>query len=124
LRRDDARAGLDVMVLEKAGQVGAVWRRHYDRLHLHTDRKPFRPARDADAAGLSGLSVAAQMVSYLESYAARFQIKPVFNTKVARCGVMARDGLQTRHLMRFGAGRGGGDGHCGRALPSVLAGIG
>src|SRR5215208_6205179 len=31
-------AGLDVMVLEKAGQVGAVWRRHYDRLHLHTDR--------------------------------------------------------------------------------------
>ena len=31
-------SGLDVMVLEKAGQVGAVWRRHYDRLHLHTDR--------------------------------------------------------------------------------------
>src|SRR5258707_12393358 len=30
-------AGLDVMVLEKAGQVGAVWRRHYDRLYLHTD---------------------------------------------------------------------------------------
>jgi cation diffusion facilitator CzcD-associated flavoprotein CzcO len=26
----------------------------------------------------------AQMVSYLESYAARFQIKPVFNTKVSR----------------------------------------
>jgi hypothetical protein len=26
----------------------------------------------------------AQMVSYLESYAARFQVKPVFNSKVSR----------------------------------------
>jgi cation diffusion facilitator CzcD-associated flavoprotein CzcO len=32
-------AGLDAIVLEKAGNVGAVWRRHYDRLHLHTDRR-------------------------------------------------------------------------------------
>ena len=31
-------AGLNVRVLEKADGVGAVWRRHYDRLHLHTDR--------------------------------------------------------------------------------------
>jgi len=76
-------AGLDVMVLEKAGQVGAVWRRHYDRLHLHTDR---------NHSGLPGMPMPpdypaypsrAQMVAYLESYAARFQVKPVFNTKVA-----------------------------------------
>ena len=32
-------AGLNVTVLEKADCVGAVWRRHYDRLHLHTDRR-------------------------------------------------------------------------------------
>jgi cation diffusion facilitator CzcD-associated flavoprotein CzcO len=31
-------AGLDVTVCEKADNVGSVWRRHYDRLHLHTDR--------------------------------------------------------------------------------------
>jgi cation diffusion facilitator CzcD-associated flavoprotein CzcO len=31
-------AGLKVAVLEKAGNVDAVWRRHYDCLHLHTDR--------------------------------------------------------------------------------------
>lgn len=77
-------AGLNVMVLEKAGQVGAVWRRHYDGLHLHTDR---------DHSGLPGMPMPpdypvypsrAQMVAYLESYAARFQIKPVFNTKVSR----------------------------------------
>ncbi len=78
------RAGLDVMVLEKAGQVGAVWRRHYDRLHLHTDR---------NHSGLPGMPMPSnypaypsrdQVVSYLEGYAARFQIRPVFNTKVSR----------------------------------------
>src|ERR1700676_4765030 len=30
--------GLSATVLEKADAVGSVWRRHYDRLHLHTDR--------------------------------------------------------------------------------------
>ena len=84
-------AGLDVMVLERAGQVGAVWRRHYDRLHLHTDR---------NHSGLPGMPMPsdypaypsrAQMVSYLENYAARFQIKPVFGTKVAR---LRRDGVR------------------------------
>src|SRR4029077_127125 len=31
-------AGLSVTVLERADEVGSAWRRHYDRLHLHTDR--------------------------------------------------------------------------------------
>lgn len=30
--------GLNAKVLEKENTVGSVWRRHYDRLHLHTDR--------------------------------------------------------------------------------------
>jgi cation diffusion facilitator CzcD-associated flavoprotein CzcO len=77
-------AGLGVTVLEKADAVGAVWRRHYDRLHLHTDR---------NRSGLPGMAMPMayptypsrqQMVEYLESYAARFDIKPVFNTTVSR----------------------------------------
>lgn len=32
------RAGVDVVVLDKAAQVGASWSTHYDRLHLHTPR--------------------------------------------------------------------------------------
>jgi cation diffusion facilitator CzcD-associated flavoprotein CzcO len=76
-------AGHNVIVLERADCVGSVWRRHYDRLHLHTDRKrsalpgmampqtyPTYPSRD-------------QMVEYLECYAARFEIRPVFNTGVS-----------------------------------------
>ena len=78
------RAGLRVGVLEKADSVGSVWRRHYDRLHLHSDRKH---------SGLPGMTMPRtyplypsrqQVVDYLDNYAARFDIKPVFNTTVRR----------------------------------------
>jgi cation diffusion facilitator CzcD-associated flavoprotein CzcO len=86
-------AGLGAGVFEKADHVGAVWRRHYDRLHLHTDRKH---------SGLPGMAMPqayplypsrAQMVAYLESYAARFEIQPVFNTTVS---CIRRDGARWR----------------------------
>jgi putative flavoprotein involved in K+ transport len=32
------QAGAEVVVLDKAGAIGASWRWHYDRLHLHTVR--------------------------------------------------------------------------------------
>src|SRR3981081_3913349 len=93
-------AGLNVTVLEKADNVGSVWRRHYDRLHLHTDRKhsglpglvmprtfPLYPARE-------------QVVEYLESYAAHFDIRPVFNTTVSH---LRRDGTQWRADIAHGS---------------------
>jgi cation diffusion facilitator CzcD-associated flavoprotein CzcO len=84
-------AGLNVTVLEKADNVGSVWRRHYDRLHLHSDR---------NHSGLSGMAMPKsyppypsreQVVAYLEGYAARFDIKPVFGTEVS---CLRRDGAQ------------------------------
>ena len=30
--------GIEAVVLEKSDNVAASWRRHYDRLHLHTVR--------------------------------------------------------------------------------------
>jgi cation diffusion facilitator CzcD-associated flavoprotein CzcO len=89
-------AGLDVILLEKADSVGSVWRRHYDRLHLHTDRKhsglpgmvmprtyPLYPSRE-------------QLVEYLESYATKFEIRPVFNTTVSCIRRDAHNGAWTR----------------------------
>jgi cation diffusion facilitator CzcD-associated flavoprotein CzcO len=76
--------GLKVLVLEKADTVGAVWRRHYDRLRLHTGR---------NHSGLPGMAMPlayptypsrAEVVAYLEDYAARFDIRPVFGAAVAR----------------------------------------
>jgi cation diffusion facilitator CzcD-associated flavoprotein CzcO len=85
--------GLSAAILERSDAVGAVWRRHYDRLHLHTDR-----AR----SGLPGLPMPkaygrypsrAQVVEYLEAYAAKFALKPVFNAPVR---AVRRDGRAWR----------------------------
>lgn len=60
--------GVPVVVLEKSGAVGASWRSHYDRLHLHTTRR---------LSGLPGLALPRQfgrwvsrddVVHYLEQY--------------------------------------------------------
>ncbi len=75
--------GLMSVILEKSDAVGAVWRRHYDRLHLHTDR---------GHSGLPGLPMPpsygrypsrARVIEYLESYATKFRLKPRFNARVA-----------------------------------------
>ena len=95
-------AGLDVAVLEKADTVGSAWRRHYDRLHLHTDRKPFRSARHGDAGTYPAYPSRVQMVDYLESYAARFDIRPAFNTTVSH---IRRDGAQWRAETAQGTSR-------------------
>jgi len=77
-----AARGLKVAVLEKAENVGSAWRRHYDRLHLHTDR---------NHSALPGMDMPRsfplypsrlQVVEYLESYAERFGIKPAFGANV------------------------------------------
>jgi cation diffusion facilitator CzcD-associated flavoprotein CzcO len=82
-------AGLTVTVLEKADCVGAVWRRHYDRLHLHTDRNHSALPGMAMPSTYPVYPSRAQMIAYLENYAARFAIEPVFDTTVTRIG---RDG--------------------------------
>ena len=75
-------ADVAVAILEKADAVGAVWRRHYDRLHLHTDR---------GHSGLPGLAMPktyprfparTQVVEYLEHYAETFDLRPCFGVNV------------------------------------------
>lgn len=84
-----SQRGLKSVILEKADSVGSVWRRHYERLHLHTDR---------GHSALPGLPMPhsyprypsrAQVVAYLESYATAFDLHPVFHSTVERVG---RDG--------------------------------
>jgi len=78
------KAGLAPVVLERASAVGAVWRRHYDRLHLHTDK---------GHSGLPGLAMPRefpkypsrkQVVQYLEAYARYFAITPRLDTAAKR----------------------------------------
>jgi cation diffusion facilitator CzcD-associated flavoprotein CzcO len=74
--------GLNVTILEKSDAVGAVWRRHYDRLHLHTDRGRSSLPGLAMPKAYGRYPSRAQVVEYLEAYAAKFALKPVFNAPV------------------------------------------
>jgi indole-3-pyruvate monooxygenase len=78
------KRGRTFRILEKAPHVGAAWRAHYDRLHLHTSK---------GLSGLPGLSMPAdypkypsreQMVAYLETYATHFDLKPQLGVTVNR----------------------------------------
>jgi hypothetical protein len=77
-----AHRGLPYTLLEATDHVGAAWRTHYDRLHLHTVKQhsalPFLPYPDTYPTYISR----AQVVTYLEDYARHFTIQPKFNQAV------------------------------------------
>jgi len=76
------REGLQHVLLEREGNIGSAWHRHYDRLHLHTTKTysglpmmswpkatPRYPSRE-------------QVVQYLQAYAAEHHIAPQFGVTV------------------------------------------
>jgi putative flavoprotein involved in K+ transport len=76
--------GIRAVVLEKSDRVGASWRRHYDRLHLHTTRR---------LSGLPGLTIPRRfgrwvsrddVVRYLEKYAEVHELEIVTGVEVSR----------------------------------------
>ncbi|MFE4871461.1 flavin-containing monooxygenase [Streptomyces sp. NPDC056682] len=76
--------GVRAVVLERSDDVGASWRRHYDRLHLHTTRR---------LSALPGLKIPRRfgrwvsrddVVRYLEKYAAVHELEIVTGVEVGR----------------------------------------
>ncbi|MEJ8657985.1 MULTISPECIES: NAD(P)/FAD-dependent oxidoreductase [Streptomyces] len=76
--------GVRAVVLEKSESVGASWRGHYDRLHLHTTRR---------LSGLPGLPMPRRfgrwvsrddVVRYLEKYADFHELELVTGVEVTR----------------------------------------
>jgi cation diffusion facilitator CzcD-associated flavoprotein CzcO len=76
------RRRADCLVLERESTVGASWRRHYDRLHLHTSKRtsalPFLPFPPSTPRYPSRDEV----VAYLERYAAAHGIAPRLGEEV------------------------------------------
>ncbi|GGT00312.1 MULTISPECIES: flavin-containing monooxygenase [Streptomyces] len=76
--------GVRAVVVEKADEVGASWRGHYDRLHLHTTRR---------LSALPGLAMPRRfgrwvsrddVVRYLEKYAEFHELEIVTGVEVTR----------------------------------------
>jgi cation diffusion facilitator CzcD-associated flavoprotein CzcO len=83
------RAGLHFIILERDQKVASSWHRHYERLHLHAVKQlsslpylPFPPAYPRYVPRNL-------MIEYLDSYAAKFDLRPRFGDAV--CSVR-RDG--------------------------------
>ncbi|MEU1467364.1 NAD(P)/FAD-dependent oxidoreductase [Streptomyces sp. NPDC005761] len=76
--------GVRAVVLEKSGDVGASWRRHYDRLHLHTTRRwsalPGLPMPRRFGRWVSRDDV----VRYLEKYVEHHELEVVTGVEVSR----------------------------------------
>jgi cation diffusion facilitator CzcD-associated flavoprotein CzcO len=76
------KAGLDFIILEKNHQVGSSWRRHYERLHLHTIKQlsslPYAPFPKSYPRYVPRNL----MIEYLDRYAADFDLQPRFGESV------------------------------------------
>lgn len=70
------------ILLEKSSQVGAAWRNHYDRLHLHTDRAHSQLPHLPMPKSFAKYPARADVVAYLEAYARRFGLEPRFGQEV------------------------------------------
>ena len=93
--------GREAVIREKSDAIGSVWRRHYDRLHLHTDRVRSSLPGLAMPKAFGRYPSRAQFVSYLETYAVTLGLRPLFNSPVSalqREATLwrAEAGIQTR----------------------------
>ncbi|CAL9508700.1 flavin-containing monooxygenase [Streptomyces werraensis] len=94
--------GVRAVVLERSERVGDSWRRHYDRLHLHTTRR---------RSALPGLPMPRRfgrwpsrddVVRYLEKYAEHHRLEIVTGVEVSR---VERTADGTGWLLRATGGR-------------------
>jgi len=85
------RAGVPFVILERDDCVGSAWRRHYDRLHLHTSRRYSGLPHFPFPADYPTYPSRLQVVAYFEAYAQHFDIEPHYRQAVV--SVRAQDGL-------------------------------
>ena len=78
------RRGVDALVLEAGASLASSWRHHYDRLHLHTVKQQSHLPGLPFAKTMPRYPSRADVVSYLEAYAARFAIEPRTGEAVGR----------------------------------------
>jgi len=82
--------GVAALVLEAGPALGQSWRRHYDRLHLHTVEQQSHLPGMPFGKTVPRYPSRAEVVAYLEAYAAHFGVAPRTGEPVRR--VRAEDG--------------------------------
>src|SRR5690349_2123920 len=71
---------IEYFIIEQHAQIASSWRQHYDRLHLHTNKRiSILPYKKFDR-NIPRYPSRQQFLTYLEDYQQTFNICPVFNT--------------------------------------------
>jgi cation diffusion facilitator CzcD-associated flavoprotein CzcO len=76
--------GVEPLVLEAGSSLANSWRHHYDRLRLHTVKQQSHMPGVPFARELARYPTRAEVIAYLEAYAARFAIVPRTGEAVRR----------------------------------------
>ena len=75
------KQNIEYIIIEKQSQVATPWRNHYDRLHLHTNKRVSNlPYKKFDNT-IPRYPTRQQVVDYLEDYQKEFNINPIFDTE-------------------------------------------
>jgi cation diffusion facilitator CzcD-associated flavoprotein CzcO len=72
---------IEYIIIEKQSQVAAPWRNHYDRLHLHTNKRVSNLPYKKFGSTIPCYPACRQVIDYLEDYQKAFNINPIFNTE-------------------------------------------
>jgi cation diffusion facilitator CzcD-associated flavoprotein CzcO len=72
------------VLLEQAPHVAPAWRRHYERLHLHTPARHSSLPHLPMPASYPRYPSRQQVVDYLDGYAAKLGLRPTLRTTVTR----------------------------------------
>jgi len=85
------KQGVEHTIIEKTNSIATPWRNHYQRLHLHTNKRisnlPYRKFGHA----VPRYPSRQQVVDYLEEYQKSFGITPLFNTEAKKIKKVSND---------------------------------
>jgi hypothetical protein len=74
------RRGVEYVIIEKHARVASAWHNHYDRLHLHTNKRVSQLPYKKFGKNIPRYPSRQQVIDYLNDYQQEFHIQPVFNT--------------------------------------------
>ena len=75
------KKNIQYIIIEKQSQIASPWRHHYERLHLHTNKRVSNlPYKKFDST-IPRYPSGKQVVAYLEDYQKEFNINPIFNAE-------------------------------------------
>jgi indole-3-pyruvate monooxygenase len=87
------KRGLEYIIIEKTNSIGTPWRNHYQRLHLHTNKRISNLPYKKFGATVPRYPSRQQVIDYIDDYQKDLGIDPVFNTEATRIKKRSGDWL-------------------------------